>query len=218
MTLRTIYARPLRVDDTNGVRVAPAANRASDVTVAAAAGAASGSAGVFRLTVNVGASGFNDESALAISWLHTCTAAIQTVNGTVAVLVQLASPTEASLGASATSLTNADDPAATVGVANKITLSAVLKFDDGSTKTMTTDARTVFTVTAGSDLVFLVDNKLYAVAGTSGSATVTLSFTNYSGAAALTASRTVTAGPNIFFSQRHRVPSNSRDEGSKCIG
>jgi len=83
-----VYARLsdgmyVRVDDTNGVRVAPAANRASDVTVVAEDGAASGSSGVFRLTVNVGASGFNDESALAISWLDTCTAEVQTVNGTV---------------------------------------------------------------------------------------------------------------------------------------
>jgi hypothetical protein len=111
--------------------------------------------------------------------------------------VQLASPTEASLGASATSLTNSEDPAATVGITDRITLSAVLKFDDGSTKSMTSDARTVFTVTAGSDLVILVGNKLYAVAGTSGSATVTLSFANYSGAAALTASRTVRGGISL---------------------
>lgn len=116
--------------------------------------------------------------------------------------MQLASPTEASLGASATSLTNSEDPAATVGITDRITLSAVLKFDDGSTKSMTSDARTVFTVTAGSDLVILVGNKLYAVAGTSGSATVTLSFANYSGAAALTASRTVTVGSGGYCSTR----------------
>ena len=51
----------------------------------------------------------------------------------------------------------------------------------------TTDPRTVFNVTSGGDLVFINNRVLYALPGASGTATVTLTFKDYGGAAGLTA-------------------------------
>ena len=165
----------LRVDSANGVSVAAAAGLAADVAVAAAAGATGTSSGVFRLTVNVGASGFNDEKALYIAWADKCTGATRAgVNGSVAVQVQLASPTKAALGTQHATVAAADDPAASVGVPTRVALTAQLEFDDGSTKSMTTDARTVFNITSGGSLAYISGAYLYANPGASGSVTVTL--------------------------------------------
>ncbi|KAK3244673.1 hypothetical protein CYMTET_45728 [Cymbomonas tetramitiformis] len=140
-----------------------------------------------------GESGWS-QSMLLPTWQDTCTGANISA-GAGEVNVTLANPVSVAVSVQFSKLSRSADPAAAypISVPTSAALTVTMSYDDGSTKDMTEDERTVYEVTSGIHLVRMAGTSLVAVDDTEGfgTAAVTVTFPTYGAASNTTASVTV---------------------------
>ena len=127
----------------------------------------------YKVTVKEGASGATEAAGLVPTW-SICGAQIAT--GIVPVNVELAKPESVSLSTSNARMTRAGDAASRtpIGVPTTISLTAVMTFDDATSRDFSNDPRTVFELVGGGDLATLSGRTLTAIEGASGVGTITV--------------------------------------------
>ncbi|KAK3235694.1 hypothetical protein CYMTET_54114, partial [Cymbomonas tetramitiformis] len=145
----------------------------------------------FKAAVPTGGESGESESMLLPTWLDMCTGG-SIAAGSGEVGVDLADPISATITTQRSQLARTSDPAAAspISISTSSSLSVIMSYEDGTTKDLTADSRTVYTVTTGSTLVEVKDGSAHSVeSGTGfGAATVTVSFPSYAGARDISAS------------------------------
>ncbi|KAK3240799.1 hypothetical protein CYMTET_49385 [Cymbomonas tetramitiformis] len=144
-------------------------------------------------TVPSGGESGSSHGMLVVNWQDSCTnSSIST--GIGEVTVALSAPVSAVITAKHSSIARSTDPAAAspISVPTSNALTVVMTYEDGTTKDMTMDSRTVYSVVAGADLVLVEPSSAAAEANSTasefGSATIRASFPEYKGAENMIAS------------------------------
>jgi hypothetical protein len=183
------FSDGLRTQVTEGLSINVRAAYASTLTVASANGNVTA-------MVSVGATSINNTDVLSAVWTDTCFSTVL-ASGNGSVTVTIPDALYANMTAATTSLAAPGSPAAAAPVSKPGTtqLMVTLTFPGPRTQTFTTDARTVYTITAGASLASISANGLLTVfpnATTGGTVTVRATFPFYPSASTLSAMQSIT--------------------------
>lgn len=174
---------------TQGLNVSVAAAYASTLSVAT-------SSGVTTATVVVGATSINASNVLNAVWSDFCSGSV-IGNGTGAVAVAMPPALYVNMTPAGATLAAPGSPAAAAPVsrATSVQLGVTLTFSGPTVRTMTSDPRTLYTITAGASLASVSSTGLvsiFANATSGGVVTVTATFPTYSSASSMSASQSFT--------------------------
>jgi hypothetical protein len=149
-------------------------------------------AALMTAAVPVGAESINASDVLVATWTDACTGGV-IATGSGAVAVSLPAAQSATIASVAAILAAPGSPAAAAPLnkSSATQLAVALHFSGASTRTFTSDARTVYTLTDGRALASVSPSGLLSICANAtggGAITVAVSFPTYASAAGVTAS------------------------------